>query len=432
MTRGRRVIMATGGSLGDLHPFLAVGKRLQRLGLDVDVATSADYRLKVEAEGLGFREVGTSVAKLEAALGMDRKAITTAVMRSNRFLFERIVLPSVEEATRAMIAASETADVIVGHSFAVGARIAAERLRLPYVPVALQPMTVFSAYDPPFLPLAPWLRPASGGASLALNQSTLATLRLGSSGWTRTLNRIRHRLGAGPSPGDMIFDALRHSPLALGLYSPLLSALQPDAPPNFHVIGHPAYDSENAGPPALTASLEAFLNAGDAPLVFTLGSAVVQVPGDFYTESVKAARRLARRAVMLVGPEGDLSVGGESADIHVARYAPFSLLFPRAAAIVHQGGVGTTHQALQSGRPQLVVPHLGDQHDNAARVVRLGCAAILARSAYRSAAIAQKLEALLQSPALMSRAKSLAEMAREEDGAGAAAELIAGMVRNAI
>jgi UDP:flavonoid glycosyltransferase YjiC (YdhE family) len=35
-------------------------------------------------------------------------------------------------------------------------------------------------------------------------------------------------------------------------------------------------------------------------------------------------------------------------------YAPFSELFPRAAVIVHHGGIGTTGLAMRSGRPMLV------------------------------------------------------------------------------
>ena len=50
-------------------------------------------------------------------------------------------------------------------------------------------------------------------------------------------------------------------------------------------------------------------------------------------------------------------------------YAPYSGLFPRCSAIVHQGGVGTTAQAMRSGRPMLVVPFGFDQHDNAVVVL---------------------------------------------------------------
>jgi UDP:flavonoid glycosyltransferase YjiC (YdhE family) len=47
-------------------------------------------------------------------------------------------------------------------------------------------------------------------------------------------------------------------------------------------------------------------------------------------------------------------------------------LFPRMAAVVHHGGAGTTANALRAGVPQVVVPHVLDQHWWAERVRRLG------------------------------------------------------------
>ena len=69
-------------------------------------------------------------------------------------------------------------------------------------------------------------------------------------------------------------------------------------------------------------------------------------------------------------------------------YAPFSELFPRAAAIVHHGGIGTTGLAMRSGRPMLVMPCAWDQPDNAERVARLGIARIISRRHYTPARVA--------------------------------------------
>ena len=241
------------------------------------------------------------------------------------------------------------------------------------------------------------------------------------------MNAIRASVGLPPTKDNIIFDAGRSADLLLGLYSPLLSPRQPDAPANFDVVGYAAYDSENGASSALSPALEDFLNAGAPPVVFTLGSAAVHIPGDFYVESLKAARLLGRRAVLLVGPEGDLSLGEGDPDIHVAAYAPYSLLFPRAAAIVHQGGIGTVHQALRSGRPQLVVPHLGDQYDNAVRVARNCCGQRLARDAYTAETVARMLEHIIGDPLTLTYAKAIGEQVRDEDGAGVAAERISGL-----
>lgn len=424
MEAAGRIVLATGGSLGDLHPFIALGRALQSLGHDVGIATAVDYRDKIEAAGLTFHQVGPSIADLTRDTGMDLPALTAAIAKSDRFLFGDILLPRAEEAARQLIAVTEGAAAVVGSTLAIGAQFAAEHWRIPAVAVSLQPTMVFSRYDPPFLPAAPWLKPATSGPQLWLNDLTRTLGRMSTARWTAPMNAIRASLALPQTKDNIVFDAGRSADLYLGLYSPLLSPRQADAAPNFDVVGYAAYDSETGAPSALAPELEAFLKAGPPPLVFTLGSAAVNIPGDFYVESLKAARRLGRRAVLLVGPNGDQTLAEADPEIHVAAYAPFSLLFPRAAAIVHQGGIGTVHQALSSGRPQLVVPHLGDQYDNAARVVRLGCGRSLARPRYRSDTVAAALRALAEDPLVSARAEAVAPQARAQDGAANAAERI--------
>lgn len=427
MTTGaHRVVLATGGSLGDIHPAIAIGLALQARGLTAVVATSVDYQAKIEAEGLTFRAVGPSIARIEADTGLDLAQLTALISRSPRFLFENIMLAYAAESTRQMIEASRDADVVAAMSFAVGARIAAEQLRKPFVSIALQPTTVFSVFDPPRLPGMPWLRPARRGLQLAVNRATLAAARRTTAPWTRRIDLIRAELGAGPSPGDIFFDVLRDADLALGLYSPLLSAPQPDAPETFEVVGYASYDSDAGGPSVLPPELGAFLDAGPEPLVFTLGSAAVNTPGDFYQGGLAMARALGRRCVLLVGPRGDRAIA-DGPDALALAYAPYTLLFPRAAAIVHQGGVGTTQQALRAGRPQLIVPHLGDQYDNAARVVRLGAGLTLNRAAFARRGEA-RLARLLDDPDIRARAARLGDASRQEDGAAEAAERIARLV----
>ena len=107
-----------------------------------------------------------------------------------------------------------------------------------------------------------------------------------------------------------------------------------------------------------------------------------------------------------------------------AAYAPHSDVMPRACAVAHQGGVGTTAQAMRSGRPMLVVPFSHDQPDNAARCARLGIARTLARARVSAASLARELSALLADASIAARARAVAERVRREPGAAGAADAI--------
>jgi rhamnosyltransferase subunit B len=104
--------------------------------------------------------------------------------------------------------------------------------------------------------------------------------------------------------------------------------------------------------------------------------------------------------------------------------APHELLFPRASAIVHHGGVGTTGQALRSGRPMLVVPFAHDQPDNADRMRRLGVARVLYPRRYTHARAVDQLRALLTERTYADRAETVGRIVRAERGVEQACEII--------
>jgi rhamnosyltransferase subunit B len=155
--------------------------------------------------------------------------------------------------------------------------------------------------------------------------------------------------------------------------------------------------------------------------VFTLGSAAVNAPGDFYAESVRAAIELDHRAVLLIGknpPPTNLP-----ASIFACDYMPYSEIFPRACAIVHQGGIGTTAQALRAGRPTLIMPYSYDQPDNAARVQRLGTSRTIERQQYSASRVAKELRELITTP-YITKAAEIGNIVRAENGVSVACDAI--------
>jgi len=209
----------------------------------------------------------------------------------------------------------------------------------------------------------------------------------------------------------------------LALFSHYFGEKQPDHPAKTVVTGFPFFDGEEGQPPP--HDLVKFLDEGKPPLLFTLGSSAVWIAGDFYTESIEAAVSLGQRALLLAGEDAPrLRARGLPPGIGAFDYAPHSLVMPRAAVNVHQGGVGTTAQALRAGRPMLVVPFAHDQPDNARRCVSLGVARTISRSAYSRGRVAKELARLLDDPSYVSHAARVGADIRAERGTVTACDAI--------
>src|SRR5262249_47337590 len=193
--------------------------------------------------------------------------------------------------------------------------------------------------------------------------------------------------------------------LVLALFSPLLAAPKADWPPGAIATGFPLFDRD--GDSVMPPALADFLGAGPPPLVFTLGCSAAVIGDEFFKTSVAVAERLGQRAVMITGREARHLPASSSKSLAVHEYAAFSELFPRAAVIVHAGGIGTTGLAMRSGRPSLVVPYAHDQPDNAARLRRLGIARTIARHRYTPARAAAELRHLLDNPVYRQRASAV-------------------------
>lgn len=129
-----------------------------------------------------------------------------------------------------------------------------------------------------------------------------------------------------------------------------------------------------------------------------------------------------RRAVLLIGKNALPENASEN--ILAVEYAPYSQIFPRACAIVHQGGIGTTAQALRAGCPTLIMPYSHDQPDNAARVERLGTSRTISRQQYLASRVARELRELLNNPSYAAKAAEVKRIVQAENGVGVACDAI--------
>lgn len=409
-----RIVFSTYGTFGDVNPLIALSLELMRRGHTPVLAIPEMFRPKVEPLGIEFAPVRPEQDPKDTlliAMIYDIKHGTETGLR--KFLF-----PALRESYHdltAAVAAGGGADLLVAGELAYTAPMVAEKTGIPWASYVLAPFSFFSAYDPPVLPPYPTLANLQT-AFPPLGHVVTRFARLVTRQWPEPVYALRQELGLARGK-EPIFDAKHSERLALALFSRVMGAPQPDWPRSVRITGFPFYDgtgSEGVLPPELAA----FLDAGPPPLVFTLGSAAVMNAGDFYEQSAEAAEMLGQRAVLLIGADDRNLPRRKLPDtICVARYAPYSQIFPRASVIIHQGGIGTTAQALRAGRPMLIMPYSHDQPDNAQRLRKLGVAEVLGRKRYHAKAAARLIWQLLSDGAYQSRATDVAATVAAEDGA---------------
>ncbi|MBI3862865.1 MAG: glycosyltransferase family 1 protein [Planctomycetia bacterium] len=427
MSKIARLVVTSHGSIGDLHPYIAIALGLQARGHEAIFATGECYRKKIEDLGLSFRPVRPDCNWLDDPVVMRR--ITHPRWGLARVIRE-LWLPALRESYDDTLAAMEGADLLVAMQVNYSARLVAEKTGLPWVSAMHIPFGLSSAYDPPVFC-------GFEGVSRALRilgppfwKPLRRVAKWATSGWARPYHRLRHELGL---PRDESQNPLTDGfapRLHLALFSPCIADKQPDWPPQTIVTGFPWFDRDAAA--GLPAELSAFLDADPPPIVFTLGTAV---SGDgraqaFFEHSAAAAKALGRRAVLILNdprnrphelPEGVIAVP----------YAPFLELFPHAIAIVHHGGIGTTGLAMRAGRPMLIMPCAWDQPDNAERAARLGIARTISRNRYTASRVAAELKRLLDDPSYSRRATEVGGPVRQENGVRVACDALESLLPTA-
>jgi UDP:flavonoid glycosyltransferase YjiC (YdhE family) len=313
--------------------------------------------------------------------------------------------------------AVEGCDLLITGEIVYAAKSVVEKTGIKWVTTSLAPISLFSAHDPNVYPTAEWteyLRPLPA----LFHEALFSVMKLTVSHWFEPYRKFRQGLGLDPDH-DPIFHGKFSDLLHLVMFSKVLSPPQPDWPKHSTQTGFCFYDGQSLMP----GGLAEFLDRGDPPIVFTLGSAAVMDPRDFFDESVKAAQELKQRAVLLYGIYNQPPAGLDE-NVVAFDYAPFSRLFPRAACVVHQAGVGTTGQVLRAGVPQIAMPFGHDQPDNAARCRRLGVAEIIERNSYNAKTVVDVIRKMLGDPSYRARANEAANIVNSEAGTLAACDAI--------
>jgi UDP:flavonoid glycosyltransferase YjiC (YdhE family) len=423
----KRIVFATFGSLGDLHPYLAIALELRRRGHRPLIVTTDVHRAAVESEDIDFAQMRPNVEDMGDRAELVRKLFHPT--QGPQYLIRDLVMPHVRAAYEDLDRACAGADMLVTHPLTFAGRLVAEKRRLPWRSTVLSPLSLMSGIDPPLFGPAPWLMWVRR-LGVAPYRAAFSMIKRSVGSWEKPLRELRADLGLPPMRSFAQFEGQYAPGGNLALFSRTLSAPQADWPTGTTVCGFSRYDGKPVNPD-LELDLRDWVSAGPAPVVFTLGSSVSMYGTDFFCMAINAARQIGCRALLVTGQDPAqydaqmASAGLAPHSVKVFRYLPYSAVFPHAAVTVHQGGIGTLAQALAAGKPQLIVPVGFDQPDNARRAVRLGVGRSISFQDLDAGAMVTALRDLLASPAASATAQTIARTVATEEQEQRAAELLA-------
>ncbi|AIO36669.1 hypothetical protein DM39_5525 [Burkholderia cenocepacia] len=397
------------GSAGDVHPLLGVARALAARGHELVFCTHPPFEPAVRRCGFAFVPVGTA-AEYEAA--MANPALWNP-RTSFRTLWQ-VIAPVLRPHYDALHALTDADTVLVGTLWAFSARFMQELHGTPYVSVQVSPSTLLSAHAPPThkrltIP-ARWPLPLKSALMTLIERQVLDRV------CGPALNAARAALGLPPAR-RVLGRWLHSTDGVLCLFPDWFAPPQRDWPSNHRQSGFPLFNDIATSDD--DAELDAFLAAGEPPVVFTAGS--TRVDHAAYARAVSDALRATGARGLLLTP--DAAAAGTDR-LLARRFVPMRTLLPRCRALVHHGGIGTAALAFEAGIAQVVTPFAHDQFDNAQRVAASGCG-VRVDGPVDGVRLGAALARVLGDPAFASRAAHVrARLAAEPDGCEAAADFI--------
>ncbi|MBJ9881796.1 glycosyltransferase, partial [Burkholderia cenocepacia] len=334
-----KMIVTAIGSAGDVHPLLGVARTLAARGHDVVFCTHAPFEATVRRCGFAFVPVGTA-AEYDAA--MANPALWNP-RTSFRTLWQ-VIAPTLRPHYDALRALTDADTVLVGTLWAFSARFMQELHGTPYVSVQVSPSTLLSAHAPPTHPRltipARWPLPVKSALMTLIERQVLDRV------CGPALDAVRRELGLAPAR-RVLGRWLHSTDGVLCLFPGWFAPPQPDWPSNHLQSGFPLFN--DIATPDDDGVLDAFLAAGEAPVVFTAGSTLVDHAA--YARAVADALRATGARGILLTPHD--AVQGDDR-LLVRRFVPMRTLLPRCRALVHHGGIGTAALACEAGIVQVV------------------------------------------------------------------------------
>jgi UDP:flavonoid glycosyltransferase YjiC (YdhE family) len=189
------------------------------------------------------------------------------------------------------------------------------------------------------------------------------------------------RTAAGRTPWPAFHMLYRY--LHLAFVPPSYQRLGTLVPPTTHTFGPRIFDS--SGQQTYPAWLDQLPRR---PTIYVTLGTIVNARGDVFRAILEALRGEPVNLILTVGRDQDpAALGRQPPNVHVERYIPQSLVFPRCDLVISHGGFNTVIGALCHGLPMVLIPAMADQPENARRCAALGVGRVVEPGELRPASL---------------------------------------------
>jgi UDP:flavonoid glycosyltransferase YjiC (YdhE family) len=399
-----RIVITSAGTLGDFVPFVALGKRLKARGHQVRMAVNSAMIPHVAGAGLESAPCGRAFGVPEAR---QRTAVFDHWTRlSDEAIREEWSHLDIEQSYHDLHVACRDATLLIASTLQMAGAMVHERTGIPWITVSLLPKE-FPHADTPIV---------------VFKEQDLGLWRE----YFAYLNQIRVRLGFANLTDEEWQDYTLSDRLILLASSTHFSHPLVEDFPQLRITGF--WFDNQLGDWTPNEELQDFLDGEPKTLVLTFSSLPVSDASSVIALHVEAAGRLGCRLLIQRGwAHLDREVLADRAApgrVFWTDSLPHAWLFPRTAAVIHHGGVGTTAQAMRCGCPMLVEPYGNDQFFNARRVLALGVGGAMHPHKLTGSGLVRMLETRVLTTEVRGRAMELSARIKTEDGLTVACDLI--------
>jgi len=361
------------GTRGDVQPFVAIGKALQRDGHRVRLATHVAWSSLVKSSGLEYFALAGDPHMLTqhhvqnqgvGGTGFSGPDVKNDGVKMRHQVLREVLVSCWEACTaKGANGMKFQADAILANPVAFGHAHCAEKLNVPLHIYFTMPWHATSAFPHPMAPTdrLPENSVLTGPINLLTHYVAEGVL---SSALGYLMNDFR--LETLQLPRTRIANILANVPTTY-LWSPSMIPKPANWGDNVDVTGFIFHDdiSRDFTP---DPKLAAFLQGGSAPVYIGFGSVgASERTIDAVAHAIQA--NPATRFILAA----DLASPVVDSRVFVVKDVPHDWLFPQCSGVVCHGGSGTTASALRAGQPTLVVPFVGDQPFWARKVFDAGC-----------------------------------------------------------